>query len=79
MKKPIVAVKDIKIGLFDPPIMVRHNGEAIREWDILLTKKDTKFGQNPSDFELYQIAEFDEETGNITTLSPHTHLASGVQ
>jgi len=78
MLKPVVAVKDKKIGMFDSPFVVRHNGEAMREFDTVRQDKNTKFGKNPEDFDLYQIGTYDETTGELVTLSPPTHLISGV-
>lgn len=74
MKKPICAVKDLKLGLFDTPITFRHIGEAIREFDSLKTKPETKFGSHPGDFELFQVATFDEELGTFENLTPPLHL-----
>lgn len=74
MEVPVCAVYDRKTGLFDPPFTVRHVGEANREWAILLTDTNTKFGKNPEDFELYQIAVYDDSKGELTTLRPHTQL-----
>lgn len=79
MKKAICAVKDKKIGLFDQPFSVRHPGEAIREWDSLIKNPQTKFGMNPDDFDLYQIAVYDEELGSFENLNPHLQLSSGIQ
>lgn len=79
MQKPMIAVHDKKTGLYDPPFIVRHIGEAIREWDIVTKDNNTKFGKHPSDYELFQIANYNEETGEITHLKPFLHLSSGVQ
>lgn len=78
MKKPVVAVFDKKIALYETPVIVRHNGEAIREFEILRKDTNTKFGKNPEDFDLFQIANYDETTGQYENLSPATHLISGV-
>lgn len=78
MKQNVIAVYDKKIGLYGSPFYVRHNGEAIREWDIIRRDTNKKFGKNPEDFDLYQIAVYDDETGEHHTLQPATHLASGV-
>lgn len=78
IKQPIIAVYDKKTGLFENPFVVRHNGEAIREWDHVRQDKNTKFGKNPEDFDLFQIGVYEPETGNLETLKPATHLASGV-
>lgn len=77
--KPMIAVFDKKTGLFDPPFVVRRVGEAIREWETITKDTNTKFGKHPSDYDLYQVGNFDEETGLVTSQSPHLHLASGVQ
>lgn len=77
MELPMCAVFDRKLSLWDKPITVRHNGEAIREWDIVRADNNTRIGKNPSDFELYQIGIFDDETGAAQAIKP-VHLASGV-
>ena len=78
MELSVCAIYDKKTGLFDQPMTVRHNGDMIRQWDIVRKDAQTKFGKNPEDFDLYQIATYDDATGNLTALQPHTHLASGV-
>lgn len=78
MKLSVCAVFDKKTGLFDRPFHVRHNGEAIREWDIVRKNPETKFGKNPEDFDLFQVAYYDDNSGDHETLTPHVHLASGV-
>lgn len=78
LKRPLVAVFDKKTALFDPPFHCRHIGEAIREFDIVRKDPNTKFGKNPEDFDLFQVGEFDEQTGNPIPVTPHVHLSSGV-
>lgn len=78
MKNPVCAVYDKKTGLFDQIFTVRHIGEAVREWDIVRKNKDTKFGKNPEDFDLFQIGVYNDELGEVEPVKPHTHLASGV-
>lgn len=78
MQKLVIAVKDTKIGSFEAVHQVKHVGEAIRGWDTVRSEGDTKYAKYPQDFELYQIATFDEETGLMTPLTPYLHLASGV-
>jgi hypothetical protein len=75
---PMLAVYDKKTGHFEPPFVCRHLGDAIREWDIVRKNTDTKFGKNPEDFDLFQIANYNDALGEIETLKPHTHLATGV-
>lgn len=78
MKTKMIAVFDKKTALFDNPFSVRHVGDAIRQWDVVRKDTENKFGKNPEDFDLFQIGEYDDETGTLTTLTPHLHLSSGV-
>lgn len=78
MLKPMLAVKDTKVGLFDPPFVVIHTELAIREWDMNIKNPQTRIGMHPSDYELYQIGTYNELTGETTSLKQNIHLASGV-
>lgn len=78
MLNPVSAIYDKKTGVFSPPFTVRHVGDAIRDWDIIRKDNNTKYGKNPEDFDLFHIGNYDDTLGQLTTLSPHTHLASGV-
>lgn len=74
MLKPICAVFDRKISMFDNPISCRHVGETIREFELLKKDANTKFGKNPEDFELYKIGNYDESTGELTAIKPEQLL-----
>lgn len=78
MKMNLCAVYDRKTGLFDKPFAVRHNGDAIRDWDIVTKNRETRYGAHPSDFDLMCIGSFDDETGLLEKFQPHIHLANGV-
>lgn len=77
MEKPVCAVFDKKTGLWDSPFVVRHTGEAIREWGIITQDRQTKFGKNPEDFDLFEIGSYNDSTSVLTSTTPQ-HLASGV-
>jgi len=68
MQQPVLSVFDAKTGLYDPPFIVRHQGEAMRQFGILKENQETKYGKTPSDFILRQIATFDDETGVFTNV-----------
>lgn len=78
MLLPVLAVYDKKTALLDKPFLVRHVGEAIRDWDVVRKDKETKFGKTPEDFDLYQIAKYDDETGLYENLQPRLQIATGV-
>lgn len=75
MKKTICSVYDIKTKEFDQPFAVRHLADAIREFQIIAKNPQTKWGKNPEDFSLYAIGEFDDESGQLLSSSPHTLLS----
>lgn len=75
MLKPMIAVFDKKTSLYDSPMLSRHTGESIREFERISKDPATKFGQHQGDFELHQIGTFDEETGTLN--SQITVLHSG--
>lgn len=78
MKLSVCAIHDKKTGLYDSVFVVRHPGDAIRSWDVVRQNKDTKFGKHPEDFNLFKIAFFDDETGQIEPLNKPDHLAAGI-
>lgn len=78
MKQPMISVYDRKTNLYDRPFTIRHLGEAIREWDVIRKDTNTRIGKNPEDFCLRKIGEFDDDTGEITSIKPHLDIADGV-
>lgn len=78
MELQVCAIYDKKTGLFDQPMTVRHNGDMIRQWDIVRKDQSTKYGKNPEDFSLFQIATYDDSLGELQPIKPHIHLADGV-
>lgn len=67
MKTVIVAVKDLSIPAFMAPTPVRAAGQAIRGFQDEANRpaQDNPVHNHPQDFELWQLATFDEETGQF--------------
>lgn len=78
MQQPVISVYDKKTATYERPFVVRHIGEAIREWDVVRKNPETKFGKNPEDFDLFQIGTYNDQHGTLETLQPHSHLATGI-
>lgn len=72
----VLCIRDVKTALYERPFTCRHIGEALRDFGTLCKNKETKYGLYPSDFELYQVGEFDDETGALIPMNP-IHLDSG--
>lgn len=64
MKHILVSCKDVKSGLFTSPTPFRTEGEAVRAFGEAIPR-DPMLSKYPADFELYAIAEWDNETGEI--------------
>lgn len=76
--KPICAAFDKKTGLYDPPFVARHTGEAQREWAVVKKDPKTKFGLHPEDYELYHIANYNEQNGHIEKLQAFEQLGQAM-
>ena len=66
MKHILVSLKDIKSGVFTPPIPFRSVGEARRAYMEAILK-DPMLSKYPDDFELYHVGDWDNETGEIAS------------
>ena len=66
MKKPLVSVEDVYTG-FKTPTVVANLDAAKRDFKLLIIHPDTAC---PEDLRLWNIGEFDTETGKITPHKP---------
>lgn len=65
--KIICAVKDRAINAFGQPFFEHTRGSAIRAFRDAVNQADAnnQFNKHPEDFDLYQIGEYDENTGVV--------------
>lgn len=72
----IYTVYDSKVEAYMSPFCQRSKGEALRAWETAVNDEQTQFCKFPADFTLFEIGEFDDNTGVIT---PHkTHMSMGL-
>lgn len=76
----IYTIRDSKAEFYGQPFFSRTNGDAIRQFTQVLN--DTSNPNNlaakyPADYSLFEIGEFDDETGKIKAIAPN-HLGGGV-
>lgn len=67
MIQKIFTVYDSKIESYQSPFTANHKGYALRDFERVANDKSTQIGQYPSDFTLFEIGEYDTQTGKITT------------
>lgn len=62
----IFTVHDNKAEAYLPPVYYKTKGEALRAFETTCKNKESQFHQYPSDFTMYELGEFNEQTGDIT-------------
>lgn len=66
MSKVIVSLKDTAARLFGVPFVVQAAAQAVRSLrDEVNSKSESDVRRHPSDFELYELATFDDDTGIV--------------
>ena len=68
MKQNVYSIYDSKAEVFNPPIFLHKDGEAIRAFDQICNDPESDFNKWPGDYTLFRIGEWDNETGLLTPL-----------
>lgn len=70
--KVIVALKDTAARVFGVPFVVQAAAQAVRSLrdEVNSTESTSDVARHPSDFELYEVAYFNDETGSVSPLDP---------
>lgn len=77
MKFMMVAIKDRSVEAYTSIQAVRAPGQAIRQFmDAINNTESGPMAQHPDDFDLYNVGEFNDETGELTPCTP-VKLADG--
>lgn len=66
----VCAVFDNAVKAFSRPFFVRSRGEAMRSFIDECGNEKSELSKHPSDYSLWLIADFDEESGMFTPFSP---------
>lgn len=69
MKLLIVSVRDSAADLFGRPYFVGTQGIALRSFtdEVNRESEDNQLNRHAKDFALYELGEYDDNTGQITT------------
>lgn len=65
MNFKIFAIFDKKALFFTPPFVNRNKAEGLRTFDELVNDSQTRFNKYPSDFQIFELGEWDERTATI--------------
>lgn len=64
----IFSIRDLKAGQYGQPFAFQNRGVAMRTFSNWCANPESFFSKFPSDFELFELGEFDLITGKYTEL-----------
>lgn len=66
----ICAVRDRAVDGFGQPIFGQHVGQIVRSFSDEVNREGSDFNKHPEDYDLYEIGEYDTNTGAVTGGAP---------
>ena len=78
MKLNVYSIFDEKANLFARPYYFAQDGEAIRAFGNGVQDPKSMMSKHASDFKLYKIGTFEEETAELTSTQPPVYLSKAV-
>ena len=79
MKTKAFAVYDSKVKNYTKPLYQRNAAEAIRGFEEECNNPESKINKFPSDFTLFEIGEYDDETAVLTSEPAPISLGNALQ
>lgn len=78
MIKVVCSVFDSKAGLYSNPFYSVNSAVAKRDFFAGCADPNSGLNRNPEDYALYQVAHFDDESGQFTPIVPPSFIANAV-
>lgn len=66
MKLHAIAVRDTATESFSRPFFVNHPAQAVRSFSDEVNNKESELGKHPGDYELWELASWDDVSGAFT-------------
>lgn len=79
MLMQVFAVYDSKVQAFSIPFILKSKGEALRSFTEISNDKSSSIGKYPSDFTLFNIAQYEDTTGLITSYDTPVSLGLALE
>lgn len=76
MKQQVYSILDVKSSVFSQPFFMVSKGVALRNFGDLVNDPQTTISKHPSDFKLYFIGEFDDNSGGLSPLAQPEFICS---
>lgn len=79
MNMVVCSIRDSKTELYSAPLYFLSVGQAIRSFSDEINRADDKsqFFNHPGDFDLWQVASFNDHSGEFDNVIPPKRLAVG--
>lgn len=71
-------VHDVKADAYLPGFWVPNVGLALRAFSDCINSDTHQFAKHPADYTLFKNAEFDDETGEVRSMTPQS-MGNGVE
>jgi len=68
MKMQVFSIFDKKAIVFSQPFFLQNQGVALRAFADLAQDNSSKIAKHPEDYDLYQLANFDDVEGSFESL-----------
>lgn len=78
MKLVMCAVRDSALDAFVRPFCVPAVGAAVRGFSDEVNRSESEMNKHPSDYELFEVGSFDEDSGLVEAVVPPRSLARAV-
>lgn len=73
------AVYDTKTEMYSSPFLRLKRGQAIRDWTDEITKESHPVAKHPADFTLFEIGEYDDNSGFVQAYDAKVPLGSALE
>lgn len=65
MKRPVLAIYDVKAKLFQMPMFPAAVGQVLREFSDLVNDGKSAYAKHPEDYQLFQLGFYDDVEGRF--------------
>lgn len=72
----MLSVRDVKADTFSPPFGASNLGSGLRSFQDVVQSPQSSINRHPEDYQLYELGQFDEQTGKFTIHPQPVFLAN---
>lgn len=79
MRLKVFAVRDAATDQYGTPMFLMSSGQAIRSFgdEVNRAEKDNQLYTHPDDFELFELGEYETDSGKLETNGGPQQVATG--